>query len=71
MASSANDDKDRIDAARWRALRPLLMLTFDLEATTTDGRMPRWLDIKCTPFLGGGTVDTIVDKLVQIAQETK
>ena len=69
MASSANDDKDRIDAARWRALRPLLMLTFDLEATTTNGRMPRWLEIKCTPFLGGAIVDTIVDKLVQIAQE--
>lgn len=71
MASSANDDLDRIDAERWRALRPLLMVTFDLDAATASGRMPRWLEVKCTPFLSGGSVDTIVDKLVQIAQETK
>lgn len=62
-------DQDRIDAARWRALRPLLMVTFDMDAATTNGRMPRWLEVKCTPFLSGGTVDEIVDKLVRIAEE--
>ena len=56
------DDQDRIDAARWRALRPLLMLVTEDLAT-------RWVELKCVPFRSGGTVDEIVDKLVQIAQE--
>lgn len=62
-------DQDRVDAERWRALRPLLMVTFDLDAATTSGRMPRWLEVKCTPFLSGESVDAIVDKLVRIAEE--
>lgn len=59
------DEQDRIDAARWRALLPFLMLTVELDSPT------RWVELKCVPFRSGGTVDEIVDKLVQIAQEQK
>jgi hypothetical protein len=55
-------DQDRIDAARWRALRPFLMLV-------TEDLPTRWVEVKCVPFRSGGTVDEIVDKLVQIAEE--
>lgn len=57
--------KDRIDAARWRALRPLLWVA--------GRRDEAW--IESVRYLKGGsatlTVDEIVDKLVQIAQEQK
>lgn len=57
-------EQDRIDAARWRALRPFLCVTMDLEGGPT-----RWVELKCVPFRSGGTVDEIVNKLVRIAQE--
>lgn len=58
--------KDRIDAARWRALRPFLVLTMDFEGGPT-----RWVELRCVPFRSGESVDAVVDKLVQIAQEQK
>lgn len=57
-------DQDRIDAARWRALRPFLCVTMDLEGGPT-----RWVELRCVPFRSGESVDAIVDKLVRIAQE--
>lgn len=58
-------EQDRIDAARWRALRPLLWVA--------GRRDEAW--IESVRYLKGGsatlTVDEIVDKLVQIAQEQK
>lgn len=60
----AMHEQDRIDAARWRALRPFLCVTMDLEGGPT-----RWVELKCVPFRSGGTVDEIVNKLVRIAQE--
>ena len=59
-------EQDRTDAARWRALRPFLVLTMYLEGCST-----RWVELKCVPFLSGGSVDAIVDKLAQIAQEAQ
>lgn len=58
-------EADRIDAARWRALRPFLSLTVDV------GWELRWLSLGRVPSIRGVTVDEIVDKLVQIAQETQ
>lgn len=55
-------EQDRIDAARWRALRPFLGLSDEAWQT-------RWLQLERVPPNRGGTVDEIVDKLVQIAQE--
>lgn len=53
-------DHDRIDAARWRALRPLLVIDCrNGETWVRSRRLVVDLD----------TVDEIVDKLVQIAQE--
>ena len=57
-------EADRIDAARWRALRPFLSLTTDLE-----GGPSRWVELQCGPFRSGESVGAIVDKLVRIAQE--
>ena len=57
----AMHEQDRIDAARWRALRPFLMLV-------TEELPVRWVELKCVPFRSGGTVDEIVDKLAQEAQ---
>ena len=59
------NEADRIDAARWRALRPLLWMA---------GRKGEsW--IESIRYLKAGdtalTVDEIVDALVQIAQETQ
>ena len=54
-------EQDRIDAARWRALRPFLSLTVDV------GWELRWLSLS-VPATRCGTVEGIVDKLVQIAQ---
>lgn len=62
----AMHEQDRIDAARWRALRPFLCLTMDLEGGPT-----RWVELQCVPFRSGESVDAIVDKLAQIAQEQK
>lgn len=59
-------EQDRIDAARWRALRPFLCLTMDLEGGPT-----RWVELQCVPFRSGESVDAIVDKLARIAQEQK
>lgn len=56
------DDQDRIDAARWRALRPLLYVECRWGET--------WVRSRCI-VAELNTVDTIVDKLVQIAKETK
>lgn len=54
------NDQDRIDAARWRALRPLLWVA---------GRNGQtWIESRRIA-VDTDTVDEIVDKLVQIAQE--
>ena len=58
-------DMNRIDAARWRALRPLLWVA--------GSKGESW--IESIRYLKAGdtaiTVDEIVDALVQIAQETQ
>lgn len=55
-------EQDRIDAARWRALRTVLRAECRLGAS--------WVrSFRITAELN--TVDEIVDKLVQIAQEQK
>ena len=54
------NEADRIDAARWRALRPLLRLEGRLgETRIVSRRFPIYMD----------TVDDCVDRMVQIAQE--
>lgn len=55
-------EADRIDAARWRALRPLLYVECRWGET--------WLRSRRI-LTELNTVEEIVDKLVQIAQETQ
>lgn len=56
-------EQDRIDAARWRALRPFLFIHEEFGAV--------WLDIKHLPLTEWGSPDDSVDKLVQLVQEQK
>lgn len=59
----AMHEQDRIDAARWRALRPFLFIHEEFGAV--------WLDIKHLPLTEWGSPDDSVDKLVQLVQEQK
>ena len=57
------NEADRIDAARWRALRPYLHCDERLVGT--------WLWMEVVMAAKGWTVEQAVDMLVQIAQETQ